>query len=64
MRQILNLANSQKVDRPFGKECILWKMSSTSIHRAMEFLILKDYVFVESGIYKVLDPLFKSVLSS
>ena len=62
---LLNLANSQKVDRPFGKECsLLWKMSSTSIHRAMEFLILKDYVFVESGIYKVLDPLFKSVLSS
>ncbi len=63
---LLNLAISHVIKEPFGQECaLLWGMSSTSIHRAMEALLVRDYVFVDqSGAYKILDPLFRSVLNS
>ena len=62
---LLNIAAQGAISKPFGKECTLqWGMSSTSIHRAMETLITKDYVFVDrEGLYRVVDPLFRSVLS-
>lgn len=62
---LLNLATSYTVKEPFGKGCAIeWGMSSTSIHRAMETLIAKDYVFIDKqGNYMVLDPLFRAVLN-
>ncbi len=62
---LINLAKAQKVKEPTSKHWALqWQMSSTSIHRSLEALLLKDYAFIdEQQQYRVLDPLLKAVLS-
>lgn len=60
---LINLAEEEGVKEPFGRQSSdTWGMSVTSVHRAMESLLEKDYVFVdENGRYRVLDPLIKSI---
>jgi DNA-binding MarR family transcriptional regulator len=61
---LVYLSNEEGVQEPFSKSYANdWNMSVTSIHRAMEALLQKDYVFINNhGRYCVLDPLIKSVL--
>ncbi len=61
---LVYLSNEEGVKEPFSKKYANeWNMSTSSIHRAMELLLEKDYVFVDShGNYKILDPLIKSIL--
>lgn len=62
---MIYIANEEEnVFKPFGKKhSNNWLMSSTSIHRAMEWLLEKDYIYIDHNkAYRILDPLMKSVL--
>ncbi|MDF1761648.1 MAG: ATP-binding protein [Coxiellaceae bacterium] len=63
-RLLINLASDGYVRNPFSNaysnQC---DIAPTSIHRAMEFLLERDYVFCDDdNNYRVLDPLIKDVL--
>jgi AAA+ ATPase superfamily predicted ATPase len=60
---LIYLSNDNSVMEPFSKQYSTgWDMSATSIHRAMESLLEKDYVFLDEGKYSILDPLIKGAL--
>lgn len=60
---LIYLSNDDLVIEPFSKQYSTnWDMSATSIHRAMGSLLEKDYVFIDEGKYRILDPLIKGAL--
>lgn len=63
---LINLCEEKDegVQEPFSQQFANdWRMSATSIHRAMAALLEKDYVFIsKDGKYRVLDPLIRSIL--
>ncbi len=64
-RLLLHLASADYVENPFSHEYAQeTSMPITSIHRAMNFLLEKDYVFKDQQArYRVLDPLIKAALT-
>ncbi len=65
-RLLINLANDRQVENPYGnaysRQC---GIPPTSIHRAMEFLLERDYVYRDvDKKYCILDPLIRAVLST
>ena len=61
----MNIANDFKVENPYSAEysqrC---GIATTSVHRAMAFLLEKDYVYQDKDKkYRVLDPLIQDVLA-
>lgn len=65
-RVLLNIARADGVREPFSQvHAVACGMSSTSIHRATDTLLEKDYVLIDADkTYRVLDPLIKAVLAS
>ncbi len=63
-RLLIHLSNEEGIIEPFSKQYTQeWDISATSSHRAMQSLLEKDYILVDSkGQYCVLDPLIKKVL--
>lgn len=64
-RLLMNIAIDKTVKNPYGNEysrkC---GISPTSIHRAMTFLLERDYVYIDSSAeYCILDPLIGDVLA-
>ena len=66
-RKILTFISEKgEIFEPFGKAFLSkLEMSNSSAARAMKLLMDKDYILVdpENNVYKLLDPLMKSVLS-
>jgi AAA+ ATPase superfamily predicted ATPase len=63
---LITLANHESTNKIFSKHMAQQlNLTASSIQRALEPLIDKDYVYIDSdGFYKILDPLIKSVLSN
>lgn len=64
-RVLLRLATQGEIKEPYGKDFTIGlNLSVSSTARALSGLIKKDYVYIsKDGIYRVLDPLVRSVLS-
>lgn len=63
-RILMTLASTGGTNEPFSKQFLSHlNLSNSSASRAMKVLIEKDYVLeTEEGLYKVLDPLIRSIL--
>jgi hypothetical protein len=63
---LINLSEENGILEPFSQQFAMsWGMSATSIHRAMESLLERDYIFKDAqGKYRILDPLIKSILQT
>jgi uncharacterized protein len=63
---LIALANRSDIKEPYSKDIVMsLDLPLSSISRALSGLIAKDYVYISNaGIYKILDPLIRSVLSS
>ncbi|MBX3708985.1 MAG: ATP-binding protein [Gammaproteobacteria bacterium] len=63
---LIFLATNKKTDELFSKKMTkIMNLTSSSVQRAIEPLLEKDYVFIDPNkFYRILDPLIKAVLSS